>query len=483
VLKKAIPHILLILFIAPIFSCRKDSLINDSGAKVKFSVDSILFDTVFTQVGSTTKSFVVYNNNDEAIQISSIKLARGNSSFFRLNVDGVAGKTFTDIIIPRKDSIFIFVEVTVDPTNVNNPLIIKDSIVFITNNNVQDVKLEAWGQDAYFHVPNVITSSGFAYSIIAEAGKTVNWVNDKPHVIYGYAVVDSAGILNMSAGTRVHLHKGAVLWVFKDGTLDVQGAAGVPVRFEGDRLEPEYNETPGQWGKIWLSALSKNNKIDWAVIKNGSIGLQADTVKLPNPTLRISNTIVKNMSSTALFAQGAHVKAFNCVFANCGQYTAALTIGGRYYFNHCTFANYWSPAKGTRTTPAVLVNNWYTDVNKNPQKRNIDSAQFNNCIVYGNIDNEFGLDSSAGGNFRYKLNNTLVKTNLTTNDGYHYSGVLKNANTAFKNVSSNDYQIGTTSAAKDAGIISIGTTYPTDLNNLPRNADAAPDLGAYEFKP
>lgn len=482
-MKKVVPYILALLFFAPLFSCRKDSLVTDASAKLNFSLDSILFDTVFTQIGSSTKSFVVYNNNDEAISISSIKLARGNASYYRLNVDGVAGKTFTDIIIPRKDSLFIFVEVTVDPTNQNNPLVIRDSIVFIANNNVQDVKLEAWGQDAYYHVPNIVTASGFAYSIISCANNNANWISDKPHVIYGYAVVDSACKLTMGAGTRVHFHKGAVLWVYKDGTIDVQGSPGNPVRFEGDRLEAEYSETPGQWGKIWLSALSKDNKIDWAVIKNGSIGIQADTVKLPNPSLVLSNTIIKNMSSAALFTQGAHVNAYNSVFANCGQYNAALTIGGKYYFNHCTFANYWSPVKGTRTTPAVLVNNWYKAANGAIQSRSIDSAQFNNCIIYGNIDNELGLDSSAGGNFRYKLNHCLVRSTLNTNNGYHYNTVYKNGSTGFKNTSNNDYQISLTSTAKDAGNSAIGSTYPTDLNNLPRNTDTAPDLGAYEYKP
>ena len=45
------------------------------------------------------------------------------------------------------------------------------------------------------------------------------------------------------------------------------------VIFEGDRLEPIFEDVPGQWGTIWLFDGSVNNEINYTTIKNSSIGL------------------------------------------------------------------------------------------------------------------------------------------------------------------------------------------------------------------
>lgn len=470
------PIILIGLFIS---SCKKDQLITDSSADLDFSADTVLFDTVFTTIGSTTKNFIIYNNNDKPIEVSSIKLAGGASSNFRINIDGVAAISLGDIIIPKKDSLFVFVEVTVNPNNQNNPMVIQDSIVFVTNGNVQRVVLEAWGQDAYYHKPTVFPTNGFPPYSIIDCNST--WINDKPHVIYGYAVVDSGCTLTMQAGTRVHLYNKAILWVYEGGTLKVEGTASNKVSFSGTRLESDYADIEGQWGKIWLSALSKNNKIDWAIIKNGSIGIQVDTFASANtPTLIINNTIIKNMSAAGIYGQGASIRATNCVFANCGQYAAALTLGGSYSFKHCTFANYYL---GERSTPLLLINNWYKDIYNNINIRNIDSAYFANCIIYGSLTNELGLDSSNfGGHFKYKLDHCLVKSDLSLVNPYHYNVIYKNNDPQFKNTLENDYRIESGSGAKDRGDITIGTSAPTDLKEDPRNIDTAPDLGAYEYE-
>ena len=116
---------------------------------MSFSHDTILFDTVFTTIGSTTKQLKVYNRHNRDIEIASVYLAGGDQSNFRLNIDGLSFYHAENILIRESDSIFIFVEVTIDPVAQNNPLVVQDSIVFITNDNVQDIDLVAWGQDVY----------------------------------------------------------------------------------------------------------------------------------------------------------------------------------------------------------------------------------------------------------------------------------------------------------------------------------------------
>ena len=465
-------------------SCKKDKFTTDPGAKLEFSTKSILYDTVFTTVGSVTKTFIVYNRNAQAVKISSIRLAGGTASNFRINVDGSKGVLFSDVEIQGKDSLFVFAEVTVDPNKGSNPLIIRDSVIFETNGNVQDVDFEAWGQDAYFHTPNVFPLNGLPpYSVIP---CNTTWTNDKPHVIYGFAVVDSACTFTMNPGTRVYMHPNAVLWVYKDGTLKINGTTSMPVTIQGDRLEPQYAEEAGQWGYIWLSPGSKNNVIDGAVIKNGLVGVLADTVgNSATPTLDISNTIVKNMSVAALYGRGTFIKGSNCVFANCGQYVAALTIGGKYNFYHCTFANFWS--NGTRAFPVMLLNNYYKDADENIISRDLDSAFFYNCIVYGDLNSgdELKLDTSPAASFNYKFHNSLLRTTLSTS-GPEYESVIVNADPFFNNTGANDYRIKNPLAQPaviDKGDPAIGTLFPYDLSGKPRLVNGNPDIGAYEFDP
>lgn len=483
---KFIKYFLFLSVISLLFlpACKKDSLLTDSSAKLDFSTDSILFDTVFTTLGSTTQSFRIYNRHNQPLNISKVYLATGPNSNFKLNVDGVSGKSISDIEIAGGDSLFVFVQVTVDPNGGNSPLLIRDSIIFETNGNTQDVKLTAVGQDAYIHKPDHFPTNGLPpYSIIPCVGGNATWTNDKPHLIFGYAVVDSACILTMDPGTRVYLYNKSVLWVYKDGTLKVNGLKGNEVTFQGMRLEQYYKEIPGQWGKIWLSKGSKNNEINWGIIKNGSIGIQVDSAATPGiPTLKLTNTIVKNMHAAALFAQGGFINSNNCVFANCGQYVAALTIGGSYSFEHCTFANFWNIDQ--RTTPLLLLNNYYQSVS-GIIVRPVVNCDFTNCILYGDQDEEIGLDSLAAagsGLLAYNFDHCIIKT-LRSTPAFHYNTPYKNVNPGFKNVSINNYELGTNSNSINKGTSSISPASSFDLNNhsRPNTSTDLPDLGAYEF--
>jgi hypothetical protein len=469
--------VIAVLFLS--FSCRKDKIITSSSAKLAFSSNSILFDTVFTTVGSITLPLVVYNNNNEKIKISSIRLGGGNYSNFKLNIDGTAAYEVSNVEIAPKDSIYIFVKVTVDPNNSNSPFVINDSILFLTNGNLQIVKLVAWGQNAYYYTPNHFTANLPPYSIIPHNDV---WTNDKPHVIYGYAVVDSSYSLTIKANTRVYLHPGAVLWVYRDATLKVEGTLGNQVTFQGDRLDDDYQTVPGQWGRIWISEGS-NNEINYAVIKNGTIGIQVDT--LPDnctaPALKITNSIIENMSAVGIYAQGSWVEGYNCVIGNCGQNAIFLNIGGNYNFAHCTIGNYWNYS--VRQTASLDLNNWYQDVNDNYHGRNL-KANFGNCIVYGDQNNEIDLDKSTSATFNYNFNHCLLKTSLDSAASFLSScdSCIYNNDPLFSSSVNNNYQLSSGSAAIEKGSMSIARTVPFDILRHNRTDIIAPDIGAYESK-
>ena len=262
---------LLFLFIA---SCRKEQPIStDSNLKLEFSTDSLLFDTVFTSIGSTTHNLMIYNRHDAALNISSIRIAGGDSSPFKLNVDGEAGSEFYDKVIPANDSLFSFLRVTINPNDLNTPFVVEDELQFTTNGNTQTVKLMAWGQNANYIVgdQHVSAISG-PFNIVADSLETTVWTNERPYVIYGYALINSYGTLKIEPGTHVYVHGNGGIISWSDGQLIIEGTAEAPVIIESDRLEASYANKPGQWDQIMLmdGREGADNIIDHAIIRNSS---------------------------------------------------------------------------------------------------------------------------------------------------------------------------------------------------------------------
>ncbi|MCB9335908.1 MAG: hypothetical protein H6586_07150 [Flavobacteriales bacterium] len=486
-MKKITGIFILILAIVFAFSCRKDEIITDSSAKLNFSTDTLVIDTVFTTIGSTTKRLMVYNRNNQKINISSISLDGGQGSQFRINVDGTSGNIHNDIEIEANDSIFIFIEVTIDPTSGNNPFVVEETLRFITNGNNQTVTLLAWGQDAHYFTPKVFPINGLPdYSCLDGNCDTtltpvnMTWTNDKPYVIYGYLVIDENDVLNIDPGVRVHLYNGSGIWVYEGGNLNINGTKNDPVTFQGTRLDYSFQDVPGQWDRIWINEGSTNNVFNYAIIKNAYIGIQAETLPFQPTTAISTNKLIlndceiHNSSAVGILATNYQIDATNSLITNCGQYNFLVTGGGNYHFNHTTIANFWED--GTRETPAVYMQNYYADINGNTQIRDIDSAVFTNCIIDGNIDNELEFVGASPGNIYYQFNYSILKTTASTASS-SYNNVIQNPGAAnFADTQNHDYHLSGGSAAINNG---IATSVTLDHDGVSRNNP--PDIGAYEY--
>lgn len=479
-----------ILVSAVLISCEKEEFITDPGAKPSFSDDTLLFDTVFATIGSATKNLRVYNPYDKTLSISSIRLAGGNTSVFRMNVNGVPGREFSDIEIRAGDSIWIFVEVTINPASGQLlPFIIQDSIIFESNGTLQDVDLVAWGQNAHFLVARKQNPFLPPYVIIDTLlNNTTTWTDNLPFVIYGgYAVVDSSNTLVIEAGTQLHFSNGAGLWVYKGGTLKVNGTKEKPVVFQGLRREYFLKDEPGQWDRIWLND-GGQHEINYAVIKNAFIGLQCETLFDPAMpvSLQLTNTEIRNISGLGLFTRNYRILGWNNVIANCGLYCAALTGGGDYEFIHSTFASYWR--SGQRSTPAVYLNNYL--VNNSGQAVPIDltKSEFRNSIICGNNDNELETDFKSGALNNHNFRFCLIKAdnNTPTSDPAHFESIFRNNDPGFKNINEHDVHLDSLSFCREKGnpaFILPGLSPPLTLDldgNIRPNGGSNPDLGAYD---
>jgi hypothetical protein len=459
----------IISFIAIIFlsicifsSCKKDSFITSADARLSTSIDSLKFDTVFTTTGSITKSFKIFNNNEQKLLLSKIKLGGGATSAFKMNVNGIAATELNNVEVAANDSIYVFVTVTVNPTAANLPFIISDSVLIDFNGRNAKVNLEAFGQNAVFIRNGLIISN-------------VNFTNTLPYVILGGLQVASTGSLTINAGTKIYCHADAPIII--DGTLICNGTKLQPIVFAGDRLDDPYNGFPASWPGIYFRSTSKDNVLQFASVKNA---YQAVVVDAPatntNPKLLLKQCIIDNALDAGLLFTNTKVAAENCLVSNCGR-GIDVSYGGNYSFIHCTIASY-SNSYVLHKKPSVFL----TDANGSNQTSPLNTL-LQNCIVYGDagfVQNEIQT-TKVGGSFAVNIDHCLYRAVADPiNASINVS--IKNNDPSFDSIDNSRrfYDFRITKNATAAGINKgVATSLLKDLDDKNRNV-GLPDIGAYE---
>jgi len=509
----------LICFIVLLFwsSCRKDFEFSPSTGNLEFAKDTVYLDTVFTNIGSSTYNLKVYNRSDDDIVIPTIQLENGVNSFYRMNVDGTTGlegdqegKFFENVELLANDSLFIFIETTIDISTLSsleNQFLYTDKILFDSGSNQQDVDLVTLVKDAVFIYANRDEDTGIVETLTFDVdgdgipdettlqgryleNDELTFTNEKPYVIYGYAGVGVGQTLTIEPGARVHFHADSGIIVTEGGTLNINGELSTDqeileneVILEGDRLEPLYEDVPGQWGTIWLFNGSENNTVNYATIKNATIGIlsefgQNDT----NDKLTITNSQIYNSSAFGLLGRATSITAENVVINNSGQSSFAGTLGGKYNFTHCTIANYWNSS--FRQYPSLLLNDYTVDEN-NTIFTSATEADFTNCIIYGNDNPELLLENE-GNDFDFKFTHCLIRFNNENLEGtgnyifsdtMRYDSIIFNIDPDFEDPFENLMRIGEDSGANSLALPLI----PAGTDILNTNRDVTnPDAGAYE---
>ncbi|WP_019038082.1 hypothetical protein [Psychroflexus tropicus] len=492
-------------------SCRDDFESELSFGELEFSQDTVYLDTVFTNIGSSTYSFKVYNRSDRDIIIPRVELNAGESSNFRLNVDGIAGKSISDVNILAKDSIFVFVEVTADIDELSQndlSFLYTDQINFDAGDNLQKVELVTLVQDANFLFPERFEDGSTETLSLGlnEDGEEIQidgfildpehltFTNEKPYVIYGFAGVPSGETLSIEAGARVHFHDNSGIIAASGASVQaIGGLSSDPelleneIIFEGDRLEPGFAEVPGQWAAIWLTEGSTNHIFNHVTIKNSTVGILMDSNDgSGQPTLTLRNTQIYNSANVGLLARTGFVEGENLVINNSGQASLNLSLGGRYNFKHSTFANYWD--NGFRQFPAVLIEN-NLESGETLFVADLLEANFSNCIIYGNENIELLFNRVEEAAFNYKFDNCLIRFNDFNNrfvddelydfeDPVIFENIVLNEMPQFLNPDSNQLIIRNDSPANAIGNPTTAGQVPSDILGVNRTQN--PDLGAYQ---
>jgi len=453
--------IVLIVWGALISNCtlQEEDITPDPQAMLSFSVDTLFFDTLFTDTISLTRRFRVFNPQKNAVNVSSIDLQEGLSSSFSLTINGIQAESFQDQIILGEDSLLVLVTATIPSRGENIPFLVEDAVQFLTNGNLQQVNLVAWGQEAnFFRSDSVLLCN------------TV-WTSDKPYVLYGSVLVDSLCTLTIEAGTEVFVNQNAAILV--GGTLEITGSAEEPVIIRNVRLDIE--DAPGQWiGIIFLQG-SKHNNLQHTVIRNAEFGLRIGTPDSDTiPDLILGNSVVENMSTFGILAFTSDVMAYNTVVDNCVDFGIAHFAGGYYQYQHCTIGNY-SIGQFSEQPAAIFTDN--LTLSDGSELVEDLYVRIQNSIIWGDHQDseELILDTAGGAlsdifmqNLMLRSSNSLFDINnniLSTDPDFP----------AFIDPFNFDYRLDTLSPAKDKGIDLM-----INRDILGNDRDTQPDLGAYE---
>ena len=507
------------------YSCDREISFIVNESNLSFSKDTVYLDTVFSNIGSSTYNLKVYNNSSNNVIIPQIRLKKGLESLYRLNVDGIydqnnsaEGKIFENIELLANDSLYIFIETTINIENIitpDNSFLYEDKIEFLSNNNTQEVELITLVKDAVFIYPERFENNDeYFYETLSIDldGDGINedseirgrylendelyLNNNKPYVIYGYAAVGPNQILTVEKGARIHFHRNSGIIVGNGGSMQVSGELSNSIDtleneviIQGDRLEPYFEDIPGQWGLIWLMDGSLNNKFNFTTIKNATIGIYATGGQFnQEPQLSLENVKVFNSSSFGILARASSVDANNLVINKSGQSSFAGIFGGKYNLNHCTIANYWTSS--ARQFPSLLFNDYYIDLDNNGYINEFFEMRLSNSIIYGNQNIEFLIEQIEDSDLDFIVQNSLLKFYDSSNffgnnpnlnfDSPNYNNLFLNLNPSFVDPYANNLTIDENSEVIGLGNINYAILYPFDLNGY--NRTEAPDLGAYQHQ-
>lgn len=466
------------LFVIVVVAC-DDALEAPADKMPSFSVDTLSFDTVFTTVGSATAKVLVYNRQSKPVTIDRLKLAGGSSSPFRINVDGFTDKEhlFESITIRAKDSMYIFVEVTVDPQQVDNPVLLQDSVVITTSEGSKRLLLEAYGQNM-----KVLRSLTLHADTLLDASL--------PYLIQGDLVVDSLATLRLAPGVQLYFHHNSNLLVY--GHLQAEGTFERPISMRGDRLDRigfvtpvPYNLVAGQWGGVYLLNPRGKHVLKHVTINSGYVGIYyVNQNKQSKPSLEIVNCRIHNFLFYNLVAINGDMTVVNSAITNSGGYTVYLN-GGKHVFYHCTIANYFSNSEAQSVNrdkaPAFMMMSL-------PRSFPMETVVYNSVIA-GSAQNELSLASRYASQYKADFHYSYIKRatalELPFFNHVRWSSVR---DTLFTSVQEDlpkkqyfNFIPDSVSPLRGLASPEVAQRYPLDLNGRDRLADGAPDAGAYEW--
>lgn len=470
------------------YSCSKDNTFFEGNARIELSADTLFFDTLFTRVGSATQYFKIYNRELSPVLVNISQA--GGLKQYRFNVDGREGLDDGPYEIGPNDSIYVFVEVTVQPDAPLSvsPFFIEDQVLIQQGDRQQAVQLVAYGQNANY-IP-VLNARGGISLLSCDLG-TITWTDEKPYVIYGVLVIDSCTLV-LPEACKVYVHGGVVvneqqvyndgqIIVLKHGKIKAMGSAEKKVIITGDRPEETYQHLAGQWGGIRFVDGSKDNAFSDVLIRNAIVGIIADSAT----TVELNSVEISDCAVYGIYARHADTKAQNVLIHNTGSSALALIQGGNHRYDYCTFNTTLNQDE------SLTISNFYCTDPLCQELVLVHDLNFTitNSIITGASTDEISLrpfaDTDVGNSFKYSFSNCLVRVKdlLKPLAFPNFLNecvsciVQENNRSVFADEDKYNFRPDSMSVVLDKAVPLPFVT--RDIEGKPRNA-TTPDMGCYE---
>jgi hypothetical protein len=462
----------ILILLTTLVSCEEDKISTDPSMYLKFSADTVRFDTIFTDQGSATYKLKVYNPSKNKVLIDKITLNEARN--YKMNVSGISSDAVSNTYLNANDSLLIFIQVFIDPNDQSTPFVVRDSIDFFYNNHTQVLQLEAYGRNILRYRNKTISSD-------------TTFTTAMPIMVSDTLTIEEGATLHLQPGTKLYCQKGAVIYV--KGKLISEGTIDNMVEIRGDRddymntVPPlSYDQASGQWGGIRIASTSFGNSLTHTDVRNADFGIQIDSSNTENVKLTVKNSILRNMLYNVIYSVNSKVEIYNSLLYNAGENILHLE-GGEYKIIHCTLTNNYSFSWGGRTQPILHYSNKYLG-----QVLSFKSEMFNS-IVHGNYASEIHYDMDLENSApTYVFKNCLIKQYMKVVDTDIYKDCLLNASPKFvyDDIKDDtyrvyDYHLTSASPAIGKADTEISLITPIDLDGNERLVDGVADIGCYEY--
>ncbi|MGN1247438.1 MAG: right-handed parallel beta-helix repeat-containing protein [Paludibacteraceae bacterium] len=480
--------ILLLCILGLLAGCQADRITDDPTCRLAFSKDTVLFDTVFTTIGSSTQTLMVINPNKNALRIERVGLASGR--YFRVNVNGepLDGGSSTSqeaaVTIAGGDSIFVFIRATIDPQDSNSPVFIRDTLLFGLSQGIQQVILEAYGQDVVL-IRSAKRRTEYARDFVFK--------HDKPYLIYDSVLV--GGKMTIEAGATLYMHQGSA--IFGLGDVEAVGTLTQPVTLRGDRLDRLFDSVPyryaaGMWDGLYLlnykDAPCAAYAFDYLHCEGGNIGLYCYSERTQDlPSLTLSNSRIHNHALYGVVLQNTNATIANNEISNCASYCLYLD-GGEFDIVHTTIASYFGATNvNIQSTQKEDVAGVY--INNLSKTGAATHVNVRNSIITGSRRNQLVLATPLPQYYAGAWYGNYIKTDSLTiphaHDNIYWSEddtveVFRNTYYKYNEYRYYDFRLDSLSPARGIGDSIPALSYPIDRNGFSRE-HVRPDAGCYQY--
>lgn len=455
-------------------ACRREVLAPRPGL-LRFSRDTVVFDTLFSTVLSPTQRLWVYNPHRYPVRVLHAFLLKGAQSVYTFVWDGQPGPLQAPYVLGAGDSAQVFLSLR-DTGFVD--AVREDVLVVQTEAGPQEVLLRATLVAAYVY-------RDFAFDSVVLSLPT-----DKPIVIDGYFYAGPAAVLRILPGTRLYfsarrwpsgpLQGELMSGLYVAGRLEALGMPTQPIRCQGWRLEPYYASAPGQWQGFWFFPSSTGNRLLYVEIAQASIGIRVDSVGgSAAPKLYLEGCLIREAANYGLVVQGFSpalpsqpiLHAVNTLIYRCGQACAAFVGGGTYRLVHCAFV--YDQGDLRRGVTSLVLTDFLRLSESQVQVYPLDFWALNS-LFWTSKEDAVVADLRGGPPLQYTFDHCAVRQKQPLPGGgnlYPPSVGLGLAQDA--------YPLLEGSPLIDAGRYDPVWSPTTDRLGYPRNA--LPDMGVYEF--